>query len=309
MSSTSIVSRSHAPRHQGLGATEPSGDETTWATRADYEGNRRGRHLWRRDVLLHHGNVTSGARRVTAVLVAALAALAIPIAASAHALLVSSAPAANAHLGTAPGVVVLEFSQTINTQLSSASVVDPSGHVWKGEVDSGYEIRVPLATNVPGAYTVAWVSVSQIDGHRITGSFSFDVEVVGPVSPQVAANQVPGPQASDIAIGAIKWIEALALLVLTGQVLVSRLARRKPPWNGRGRAFVPRASRSPPVWRWSGPRRPSAPGATASPHTWRTSVPDCRGPPSSRGSRSRRSRSWPWSGAGDRSPSCSAGRW
>ena len=147
-------------------------------------------------MLLHHGNVTSGARRVTAVLVAALAALAIPIAASAHAVLVSSAPAANAHLGTAPGVVVLEFSQTINTQLSSASVVDPSGHSWKGEVDSGYEIRVPLATNVPGAYTVNWVSVSQIDGHRITGSFSFDVGVVGPVSP--AGRRQPGAGATDV---------------------------------------------------------------------------------------------------------------
>jgi copper transport protein len=182
-----------------------------------------------RDALLHHANVTSGVRRVCAVLIAALAALAIPIAASAHAELVSSAPASNAHLGTAPGVVVLEFSQTINTQLSSAAVTDPSGHAWKGEVDSGYEIRVPLATNVPGVYTVDWVSVSQIDGHRISGTFTFDVGVVGQVSPEVAANQVPGPQVSDIAIGAVKWIEALALLVLTGQVLVTRLARRRPP--------------------------------------------------------------------------------
>src|SRR6202162_1030141 len=86
-----------------------------------------------RDALLHHGNVTLGARRAVAMLIAALAALAIPIAASAHAELVSSFPAAGAHLGTAPGVVVLEFSQTINTQLSSASVTDPSGHAWKGE--------------------------------------------------------------------------------------------------------------------------------------------------------------------------------
>jgi copper transport protein len=173
--------------------------------------------------------VTSGVRRATAALVAALAAMAIPAAASAHAELGSSSPAANARLGTAPGVVLLEFSQTLNTALSSASVVDPGGHAWKGQVDSGYEIRVPLTTNAPGVYTVDWVSVSQVDGHRTSGSFTFDVGVVGRVSPQVAANQVPGPQASDIAIGAVKWIEALALLVLTGQVLVSRLARRQPP--------------------------------------------------------------------------------
>lgn len=161
-------------------------------------------------------------------LVAALAALAIPIGVSAHAELGSSSPAANARLGTAPGVVLLEFSQTLNTALSSASVIDPSGHTWKGEVDSGYEIRVPLTTNAPGVYTVDWVSVSQVDGHRTGGSFTFDVGVVGRVPPEVAANQVPGPQGSDIAIGAIKWIEALALLLLMGQVLVSRLARRQP---------------------------------------------------------------------------------
>src|SRR6202165_1177303 len=229
ISSTSTVSRSQAPRHQGLGAPDPSGGETTWATRGDYEGNRPGHHSCGPVALLHHGTVTSGVRRATAALVAALAAMAIPAAASAHAELGSSSPAANARLGTAPGVVLLEFSQTLNTALSSASVVDPGGHAWKGQVDSGYEIRVPLTSNAPGVYTVDWVSVSQVDGHRTSGSFTFDVGVVGRVSPQVAANQAPGPQASDIAIGAVKWIEALALLVLTGQVLVSRLARRQPP--------------------------------------------------------------------------------
>ena len=37
---------------------------------------------------------------------------------------------------------------------------------------------IPLATNIPGVYTVDWVSVSQVDGHRLTGSFTFDVGVV-----------------------------------------------------------------------------------------------------------------------------------
>jgi copper transport protein len=175
--------------------------------------------------------VTRGVRRAIALLIAVLAVLAIPIAASAHAELGSSSPEAGAHLGTTPGVVILDFTQTLTAQLSSASVVDPSGHSWKGEVDSGEEIRIPLATNIPGVYTVNWVSVSQVDGHRITGTFTFDVGVVG-LSPEHAEGQVPGPQTSDIAIGIVKWVEALALLFLTGQVLLSRLARRNPslPW-------------------------------------------------------------------------------
>jgi copper transport protein len=173
--------------------------------------------------------VTRALRRAaTSLLAAVLAVVLIPMVVSAHALLVSSSPQPDARLGTAPGVVVLEFSQTLNAHLSSASVTDPSGHIWSGVVDSGEEIRIPLATNASGAYTVDWTSVSQDDGHRIAGNFSFDVGVAGPVPPQVAANQVPGPQPSDVAIGAVKWVEALALLILAGQVLVGTLARRQP---------------------------------------------------------------------------------
>ncbi|MFZ0180383.1 MAG: copper resistance protein CopC [Candidatus Dormiibacterota bacterium] len=172
--------------------------------------------------------MTTGVRRFTAVMVATFAALVIPITASAHALLSASSPPAGAHLGTAPGVVTLDFDQPLNPTLSHATVVDPTGHVWTGRVDSAYEVRIPMATNVSGVYTVDWTSVSTFDGHRLSSSFTFDVGVAGPPSSVVAANAVPGPQASDIAIGAIKWIEALALLFLAGQVLVGRLAARAP---------------------------------------------------------------------------------
>ena len=172
--------------------------------------------------------VTSAGRRAAAALIAVLAGLVIPLAASAHALLVSTSPRAGAHLGTAPGIVVLQFSQPLNPQLSRASVVDPNGHTWTGSPDSALGIRIPLATNAAGVYSVDWTSVSAIDGHRISSTFTFDVGVRGAVSPTVAANAVPGPQLSDIAIGAIKWVEALALLLLAGQVLVRWLARRAP---------------------------------------------------------------------------------
>ncbi len=180
------------------------------------------------DALLHHGNVTKGVRRFAQVLIAALAALIIPVAASAHALLSASSPTAGAHLGTAPGVVSLEFDQPLNATLSHATVIDPTGHDWTGKVDSAYEIRIPITTNDSGVYTVDWTSVSDVDGHLISGSFTFDVGVGGTTSTEAAANAVPGPQPSDIAIGVVKWVEALALLFLAGQVLVSTLARRSP---------------------------------------------------------------------------------
>ncbi|HVC42794.1 MAG TPA: copper resistance protein CopC [Candidatus Saccharimonadales bacterium] len=172
--------------------------------------------------------MTTGVQRFAAVLIAACGALVIPIAASAHALLSASSPPAGAHLGTAPGVVSLEFDQPLNAALSHATVIDPTGHDWPGRVDSAYEIRIPMATNASGVYTVDWTSVSTADGHHISGSFTFDVGIAGTASPEVAANAVPGPQPSDLAIGAVKWVEAIALLFLAGQVLVSRLARASP---------------------------------------------------------------------------------
>jgi copper transport protein len=162
------------------------------------------------------------------VLVAIFAALLIPLGASAHALLSASSPPAGAHLGTTPGVVSLFFDQPLNAQLSSASVVDPTGRSWPGEVNTSTSIRVPLATNAAGEYTVDWTTVSAFDGHKVTGSFTFDVGIAGPDSSVVAANSVPGPAPSDIAIGAVKWIEALALLFLAGQLLISRLALGSP---------------------------------------------------------------------------------
>ena len=167
-------------------------------------------------------------RRLAAAVIATFVVLAVPVAASAHALLSASSPPAGARLGTAPGGVSLEFDQQLNATLSSATVLDPTGHVWSGQVDSPQEIRIPMATNAPGAYGVNWTSVSADDGHHVSGSFTFDVGVSGPAAPEVAANAVPGPQPSDIAIGAVKWIEALALLFLAGQLLISRLARRPP---------------------------------------------------------------------------------
>ena len=172
--------------------------------------------------------MTSGARRCASGIIAVFAALLIPVAASAHALLIASSPPAGAHLGTAPGVVTLEFDQQLTATLSHASVIDPTGRTWTGGVDSAQEIRVPMATNASGVYTVDWASVSADDGHHVSGSFTFDVGVVG-TSSEVAANAVPGPQLSDIAIGIVKWVEALALLFLAGQLLVSRLAARSPP--------------------------------------------------------------------------------
>ena len=86
--------------------------------------------------------------------------------------------------------------------------------------------------------------MSDVDGHLISGSFTFDVGVGGATSTEAAANAVPGPQPSDIAIGVVKWVEALALLFLAGQVLVST-PRQAIPALDLGDASIPRLEHRP----------------------------------------------------------------
>jgi copper transport protein len=168
-------------------------------------------------------------RAATAGLVAlgTLVTTSLPV--SAHAELVSSSPAANQALGTAPGAVVLEFSEGVNPRLSSATVIDPSGHRWPGQVTAAQEIRVPLETNLQGVYSVDWSSVSLLDGHHVTGSFAFGVRVSTAALAGAHAAMLGQPSSTDVLIGAVKWIEALALIALLGQLLVVGLARRSPP--------------------------------------------------------------------------------
>src|SRR5438128_158820 len=116
-------------------------------------------------------------RLVVAAVITASVVLATPRPVSAHALLVSSLPRSGEVLGTAPGDVVLEFSEALNSRLSSASVIDPGGHRWAGAVTSSGEMRVPMVTNAQGIYEVDWSSVSVDDGHRVSGSFRFGVRV------------------------------------------------------------------------------------------------------------------------------------
>ncbi|HEX6538579.1 MAG TPA: copper resistance protein CopC [Candidatus Dormibacteraeota bacterium] len=149
------------------------------------------------------------------------------MAASAHALLISSNPSPGQSLGTGPGVVVLEFSEPLNPRLSSVSVTDPTGRKWSGQVSGAQEMRVPVQTNAQGTYTVDWTSVSITDGHHIADSFTFAVGVRAGVAPG-STGSLGDPQAADVLIGVAKWAEALALLALLGQLLIAQLARRPP---------------------------------------------------------------------------------
>lgn len=147
--------------------------------------------------------------------------------ASAHALLVATTPQDGQILGTPPGTVVLEFSEAIDPHSSGAEATDPTGHRWPAQVTGGQEMRIALQTNAAGVYTVEWHTTSLDDGHHTSGSFQFGVRI-SPLTLAGVAGPGTQPQASDLLIGVAKWVEAVALLAVVGQLLVVTLAARTP---------------------------------------------------------------------------------
>jgi copper transport protein len=127
--------------------------------------------------------------RLAAIAVLALGgALALPRGVVAHALLQSSDPAAGSTVAAAPTRVVMTFGEAPDPKLSSAQVLDSSGrNVASGPATAvaGHpdQLQVPLGTLPDGVYTVAWRTVSTVDGHTVAGSFAFGVGV----SPGAAA--------------------------------------------------------------------------------------------------------------------------
>lgn len=132
----------------------------------------------------------------------AVMVLAIPSAARAHARLVASDPPGGATLETAPGQVVLTFSERIETTFAGVQVFDPGGQrVEAGEalvVDT--QVTVPLQPpTAPGTYTVVFRIVSG-DSHPVESSFTFVYAPSAPPpspSPEPSSSDEPSPSESE----------------------------------------------------------------------------------------------------------------
>lgn len=153
----------------------------------------------------------------------AVAALAFPPQAGAHAAFVSSRPEPGERLSTAPGAVVLRFSEPLIPRLSGATVADPGGKPSRSPQIGEREIRVPLDTTAPGVYTVEWKTVSPLDGHTLRGSFRFGV---GTSPGAEGAGTDVSPRGSDLALAPARALEYAGLLTAAGMLLLAVLARR-----------------------------------------------------------------------------------
>jgi copper transport protein len=129
-------------------------------------------------------------RRRTLCLVAAFAVcLGLPGAASAHAYLVKTVPAASQELNSSPADIQLTYDEAVEPRFAIISVTsaqgqqDTAGPVHRSPANPD-TLVVPLRPHLPeGWYLIYWRAIS-VDGHPVQGAFTY---AVGP-------NPGPAPQ-------------------------------------------------------------------------------------------------------------------
>jgi len=166
--------------------------------------------------------------RCLAVLLGALPLLSLVAASpvSAHALPVASAPAPGAVLQAPPTSVVMWFNEAPDPTLSSIQVLDTSGRhheVGLAAASPGAPrvLSVGVRNISKGVYTVAWLTVSSSDGHRVSGSFEFGVQV----APLSALAEEPGVSTSALSVVAVgaRAIFYVSIVLLIGGIGVGFL--------------------------------------------------------------------------------------
>jgi methionine-rich copper-binding protein CopC len=142
-------------------------------------------------------NPRSGGFRAALLVLGALITLALPIPASAHADLVSAAPADKSTVDGTPTEIVLTFSESLDPAKSSMILRDPNGsQVAKAGVDRADDtvMRLTPPALEPGAYEIDWTSAA-LDGHLLRGKVAFTVIAPTP-SPTVTATATGSPAAT-----------------------------------------------------------------------------------------------------------------
>lgn len=166
-----------------------------------------------------------GAAALTLSVALAAPALAAPHAAShaLHAGYVSSDPAANAVVKTAPSVVTVHFAEPVDPSGSAITVYDAKGNAVSqpAQVDPNdlKTMHVQIAGDGSEVYLVYWHTVSATDGDPDVGAFSFFVNASGssdlaPAGTTSTPAASAGSSTSTTSSGATPlWLTALIALV------------------------------------------------------------------------------------------------
>lgn len=159
-------------------------------------------------------------------------ALGAPAVASAHAYYVSSDPAANAVLKTAPTTVTIHFGENVNPTGSDVVVFDAKHQqvsTAPAQVDRAdlKTMTVAMQGNGSEVYLVEWHTVSADDGDPDIGAFTFNVNSSGGAATPTATAESIG--SSGTSSGTPAWVVALVgvlgLAIGAGGTLLARRMR------------------------------------------------------------------------------------
>ena len=159
--------------------------------------------------------------RRLAVLVAAIGfVVGLASAASAHAVLTSTAPAAGSIVATAPALVTLRFDEPIAVIPAAIHVYDDrlhrvdqgtAGHVTGRRDTVGVRVQPDLAA---GTYTVTFRVISD-DSHPVAGQYTFSVRAPSTVH-GVASGLGGGSKVVGIALGTARFVEYAGIAIGLG---------------------------------------------------------------------------------------------
>jgi len=97
--------------------------------------------------------------------------------AEAHAIILSSKPAANSQVAQGPVDILLQFNSRIDIDHSRVSLVDPAGKVMALAAVEGSapgSLTASGKTDAPGKWIIRWQALS-LDGHITRGEIPFQV--------------------------------------------------------------------------------------------------------------------------------------
>src|SRR6266540_4686010 len=179
--------------------------------------------------------------RLLIVLFGLAVALGSPATVVAHAEILLASPAPGTGLAQAPAAVVIKFSEPLNIALSRIEVLDRTGaDVGQGPTQAvagdAQAMRRPLGLLPTGQYTVRWTSVSTLDGHNLSGSYSFAVGTSANAGTTIADSPLDSE-------GPIGLVGRFAALVALGAWLASSLLRGASMRAGLDSAKVGRIAR------------------------------------------------------------------
>jgi copper transport protein len=170
-------------------------------------------------------------------LAAAAAWLVLPGAASGHAYLIRTEPAASRVLNSPPRTVQLTYDEAVEPRFAIISVTnaagqqETTGHVRRSPANPD-TLVVPLRAHLPeGWYLIYWRAIS-VDGHPVQGAFTY---AVGPNPGPAPQFRVPSLSATATTPQLLitRWLMFLSVMASIGlfvlRLVIARpLARRVP---------------------------------------------------------------------------------